>query len=180
MKGKWLLLLLPLLGFFSCAGGPEPAAPEAPPPAAEVYREPVAAPAPVEETFDPATITQEEFEDTKNTIQRLAENLNRIISAKDYNSWLSYLGEGRREEIHSPEYLQATSETRALKSQGVVLKTAQDYFTYVVVPSRANARVDDIEFESQNRVKAYTVLQNGTRLRLYDLEKSQGDWKIIN
>jgi hypothetical protein len=181
MKGKWLLLVLPLLGVFSCAGDPEPAEPEAPPPVVEVYQEPVAAPVPEEETFDPTTITQEVFEDTKSEIQRLVENLNRIISAKDYDSWLSYLGESRREEIHSPEYLQMTSETRALKSQGLVLKTAQDYFIYVVVPSRANARADDIEFVSQNRVKAYTVNQNGTsRLRLFDLEKNQGSWKIIN
>jgi uncharacterized protein YigE (DUF2233 family) len=50
----------------------------------------------------------------------------------------------------------------------------------VVVPSRANDRVDDIEFASQKRVKAYTVTPNGTRLRLYDLEHIGDQWKIIN
>jgi hypothetical protein len=48
------------------------------------------------------------------------------------------------------------------------------------VPSRANDRVDDIEFISQKRVKAYTVSQKGERLRLYDLEKTNEGWKIIN
>jgi hypothetical protein len=67
-----------------------------------------------------------------------------------------------------------------LKNQKIVLKSLEDYFLYVVVPSRANDRVDDIEFIGQNRVKAYTITSKGQRLRLYELEKTAGNWNIVN
>jgi hypothetical protein len=181
MKGKWLLLLFPLLGFFSCAGEPEPVEPEEPVYIEEFYSEPVSVVPAEEEDFDPATITEEVFADTLTEVQHFIEDLNGLISGKNYNSWLAYLGDSYLQMINSPEYLQRISESSILKKQKVVLKTAQDYFTYVVVPSRASARVDDIEFITQNRVKAFTLNQGGDqRLRLYDLEKSQGNWKIIN
>jgi hypothetical protein len=59
------------------------------------------------------------------------------------------------------------------------LKSLEDYFLYVVVPSRDNDHVDDIEFVTQSRVKAYTETPKGQR-RLYDLESSGNTWKIIN
>jgi hypothetical protein len=62
----------------------------------------------------------------------------------------------------------------------VVLRTARDYFTNVVVPARKNDRVDDIEFISANQVKAYTVDSQGQRLVLYNLDKTDGEWKITN
>jgi hypothetical protein len=181
MKGKWFLLLFPLLGFFSCAGEPEPVEPEEPVLVEEFYQEPVVVEVPKEEeNFDPATITEEVFADTLGEVQRFIEDLNGLISGKNFNSWLAYLGDTYRQMINSPEYLQRISEMPTLKKQGIVLKSAEDYFSQVVVPSRANARVDDIEFVSQNRVKAFTLDRNGTRLRLYDLEKGQENWKIIN
>jgi hypothetical protein len=125
-------------------------------------------------------ITEEEFNFTKAEIQALVENLNGIIRAKNYNAWLDYLGEEYLVERSSPEYLARISEQPRLKSQNIVLTGPEDYFFYVVVPSRANDRVDDIEFIAKNRVKAYTINVNGQRLRLYDLENRENSWKIIN
>jgi hypothetical protein len=71
-----------------------------------------------------------------------------------------------------------------MKTRKIVLKTAEDYFIHVVVPSRANSRVDDIEFIGQNRVKAFSVNKNRAgeeqRLVLYNLERSGNSWIIIN
>jgi hypothetical protein len=71
-----------------------------------------------------------------------------------------------------------------MRTRGIVVRSAQDYFTHVVVPSRANSRVDDIEFISSERVMAYSLSTNRDgitqRLRLYDLERSGDTWKIIN
>jgi hypothetical protein len=59
----------------------------------------------------------------------------------------------------------------------------------VVVPSRSNSRVDEIEFTAQNRVRVYYVersrktdenVAETRRLRLYELEKSGDTWKIID
>jgi hypothetical protein len=62
----------------------------------------------------------------------------------------------------------------------VELKTARDYFIGVVVPAHQNDRVEDIEFVSTNQVTAYTKNNKGERLILYNLENTDGEWKITN
>jgi len=136
---------------------------------------------PVEEsTFDPASISQEVFDTTKGEVQALIEKLNQIIRNKDYESWVQYLSPGYRAVLSDSDFLKNVSESSRLKNQKIVLKNLEDYFLYVVVPSRANDRVDDIEFISKNRVKAYTITNKGQRLRLYELEKTAGNWNIVN
>jgi hypothetical protein len=130
--------------------------------------------------FDPASITPELFQSTKIDVQHFIGELNRVIRAKDYHTWTSNLDASYFEAINSPAFLQQLSGSSFLQSRNIVLKTAQDYFFQVVVPSRANSRVDDIEFISSTRVKAYTLSPGGQRLRLYDLEHSDRGWKIIN
>jgi hypothetical protein len=137
----------------------------------------------VETNFDPASITTEEFISTKEEIQELIEEINRIIRAKDYNKWVSYLAEDFIEIINSQDYLTQLSEiSGGLKSRNIVLKTPQDYFTYVVIPSRENVRVDprldDIEFLSHNRVKAFTINARKQRLRLFEFVRIGDNWKI--
>ena len=133
-----------------------------------------------EAVFDPLSITKEERETTIVEIQQLIQRLNGIIRAKNFNAWVSYLSSDYFALISSAEYLDRISQSTVLVKQNIVLKSAQDYFTHVVVPSRTNDRVDDIEFESHTRVKAYTLNTRGDRLRLYDLEKTGNNWKIIN
>lgn len=130
--------------------------------------------------FDPGSISQEVFDSTKVDVQQFIANLNQIIRSRDYTTWVSHLGSDYFAEKSSPEYLAQISEQPRLKTQKIVLAAPEDYFIHVVVPSRANDRVDDIEFISPTRVKAYTVNPNGQRLRLYDLEHSENTWKIIN
>jgi hypothetical protein len=131
-----------------------------------------------EPQFESANISQEEFDTTKADIQRLIETLNKVIQARDFNAWLSYLTDDYIAAINSKNYLARLSEiSPLLKSQKIVLKTPEDYFTYVVVPSRINARVDDIEFDRYSHVKAF-ALRGKTRLRLFELEKFDNRWKI--
>jgi hypothetical protein len=120
------------------------------------------------------------FDSTKVDVQNFIQNLNKIISRKDYKAWAEHLGEEYFAEISSPAFLSATSNQPRLRTQKIVLSSAEDYFNHVVVPSRADDRVDDIEFVGQNRVTAYRVTPGGQRLRLYELEGVGNSWKIIN
>jgi len=138
-----------------------------------------------EETFDPSTVTQEYYDYTMEEVQHFIEELNGIIRSRNYNLWRAALSDDYFYEISSPRNLEQLTEQPAMKTRKIVLRTARDYFTYVVVPSRANSRVDAIEFISKNRVKAFTIITNRAgeeqqRLRLYDLEKIDDIWKIIN
>jgi hypothetical protein len=142
-------------------------------------RTPEAEAAPV--TFDPGTITEVVFNNTKKEAQEFIENLNKIIRARDYKAWVASLDEDYLSRIASPENLSMYSNSSRLRSARIVLRTAYDYFNYVVVPSRANDHVGDIVFVSETRIKAYTLGANGQKLRLYDLQKeADNTWKIIN
>ena len=136
------------------------------------------------ETFDPARVSQEYYVSTRVEVQQFIEGLNQIIRSRNYNAWRAALSPEHFAEISSPQNLREISELPAMKTRNIILRTPQDYFTHVVVPSRANSRVDDIEFISMNRVKAFTITTNRAgeevRLRLYDLEKINNTWTIIN
>jgi hypothetical protein len=136
------------------------------------------------EVFDPGSVSQEYYVLTKEDVQHFIEELNFIIRSRNYNAWRNALSPGYFAQISSAENLQQMSDTPAMKTRGIVLRTPEDYFINVVVPSRANSRVDDIEFVSRDRVKAFTITTSRSgeeqRLRLYDLERSGNMWKIIN
>jgi hypothetical protein len=190
---KWMPLFLLVLA--ACAGRPaippgkEPLGipavlspevfPEIPPeiPAEIPETGPVAA---EDEIFDPGSISEEVFNATKMDVQKFIRDLNRIIRAKNYEAWVDHLGEAYFSQISSPEYLSQISESARLKTRQIRINTPQDYFIHVVVPSRADDRVDDIEFVSPTRVKAFTITAKKQRLRLYDLEWSNNGWKIVN
>jgi len=138
----------------------------------------------LEENFNPSTVTREYYDTTMDEVRHFINDLNRVISTRNYNLWRAALSDGYFNEISSQENLQKVSEQPAMRTRRIVLRTPEDYFLNVVVPSRANSRVDDIEFISRNRVKAFTITTNSAgevqRLRLYDLEKIGNTWKIIN
>jgi hypothetical protein len=145
-----------------------------PPPAQATVETPPAPPA--EPVFDPSSITQEVFDTAKADIQRLVEDLNRIIRAQNYNTWLTYLSVEYRNRINSREFLNEINTYPGVRGR---INSARDYFNYVVVPSRTNDHVDDIEFISQQAVRAYTLGSQGQRLVLYDLEYINNRWMIV-
>jgi len=206
--GKSVLIVLLLAGLvFSCGTGPAP--PEAssvvqeevpPAPPAPVGEKPQAE-APVEtpvnntNTFDPKNVSEEVFKVAKTEITVTIFELNWIIKAKDYKAWVNHLSDSYFEEISSKAFLDEKTDELYRRDQIVaqnlgrdpnlvekkILRTPMDYFNYVVVPSRANDRLDDISFITETRVRAYTVDERrGQRLVLYDLAHINDKWLIVN
>ena len=171
-------------------------APASPPPAAEVQPAPQKQPAESAPpaAFNPASITKEQFLSTKADVNALIENLNKIIRARNFNAWRTYLSDSYFAEISSQAFLAGMTDDLYKRDQIVasnlgrdpkkvqkkILRTPKDYFDNVVVPSRSDDHLDDIAFISENRVKAYTKDSRGQRLVLYDLELINNNWKIIN
>jgi hypothetical protein len=184
----WLLAMLMLVSatILACTTPPElPPQAGDPPEAAvpvKVVPEQVAvasSPAPVEPMpFDPASVSVELKQTTFVNVQELILNLNKIIQAKDFSEWSKVLTQDYRAYYSSPETLAKLSESSVLKRQGIVLKSLEDYFRYVVYPSRQNDRVDDIEFIEPSRIRAILINPKGERLVLYNLEKIGDTWKI--
>jgi len=136
------------------------------------------------ENFDPTKISQAKYVSTRDEVQKFIEQQNKLIKERNFDAWRKSLSDEYFAEISSKENLKRISDQPAMKTRKIILRTAQDYFDYVVVPSRADLRVDEIEFISENRVKAFTMITNKAgeeqRLRLYDLEKIDNSWTIIN
>jgi hypothetical protein len=177
MKGRipGILILLGVISVVSCTSGPKPEETQAAPVTNTTVRQ---------DDFDPSKVTQEQYSSTMDEVQHFIEELNRVVRSRNYNAWRAALSPDYFASISSPENLQEISEQPAMKTRRIVLRSAQDYFTHVVVPSRANSRVDGIEFIGHSRVKAFTINTNRAgeeqRLLLYSLEKIGDSWKIIN
>ena len=150
---------------------------------------------PVNNTFDPNNVSEEMFRTAKTEITVTIFELNWIIKAKDYKAWVNHLSEPYFLEISSKSFLDEKTDELYRRDQIVaqntgrdpglvekrILRTAMDYFNYVVVPSRANDKLDDISFITETRVRAYTVDERrGQRLVLYDLAHIDDKWLIVN
>ena len=141
------------------------------------------------DTQSSGSISQEAYDHVFNEVKAFVENLNMVIQNKNYNRWREALSEERLREISSPMFLATASNTTSMRRRGIVLKTLNDYFLYVVVPSRANSQVDKIEIMDNKRVKViymHTRKVEGSEdktetvpLLVYELIKDGNTWKII-
>lgn len=122
-------------------------------------------------------VTEAYYEETLDDVRQLIATLNTIIRNGDYRAWLTYLTPAYIAKFSDPTTLSALSESPLLQKQGIHLTSLQDYFTYVVAPSRTDALVDDVDFVSKHHVRAIAVI-NGQRYILYDLRFDGGSWKI--
>lgn len=122
-------------------------------------------------------ITQEEYKKTFLEVERVIDELNSIIKAGDYNRWEQYLTPKFISAVMDPKNLKKINEQPLLKRNNIEIKTLHDYFMYVVVPSRASVRLDDLIFTDQNKVKAFMFVRQDPVL-IYQLEKIGETWKI--
>jgi len=188
---KIILSILLFTGFFyySCATEEPVEQPAAEPAVAEpAPQEEMTAQEPSEEaeaaTEESSTemednyiVSQELYEQTFDEIEALIKELNKVISKKQYNRWLTYLSTGYTRKYNSTGVLDEINEYPQLKDNGIILKNLKDYFDWVVVPSRSRAVLGEIVFVSETKVVAYSSF-DGKRAKLYQLEKNDGKWKI--
>lgn len=121
--------------------------------------------------------TEEQYLKTFREVQEVIAALTRIIAAGDYDGWTQYLTAEYIASRSSPAFLADASNAPILKKNGIVLRTLRDYFDNVVVRSRLQATLDDIQFLDETHVKAIGAVQ-GTAVILYYLVDEGGRWKV--
>ncbi len=146
--------------------------PESPPPEPEPEPEPE----PQEEQVE-VEISEELYEKTFDEVEAVIGELNAIVREKDFGAWLGYLTQRYTDYYSNPNVLLQQSQRPVLERNEIVLESIEDYFTYVFVPSRANLRLDDIVFLSDNTVEAIMVIDE-KRYVLYLLKRVDDRWKI--
>ena len=122
-------------------------------------------------------VTEEVYTETFEDIRSLIGELNSIIRSENYDVWLDYLTEAYIDHFSSSQVLRENSDQPLLKKYDINLRTLKDYFRYVVVPSRSNARLDDLVFIDKEHVKAIMIIKD-QRTILYRLSKIDRNWKI--
>jgi len=122
-------------------------------------------------------VTQELYRRTFDEVQDAIADLNALIAAENYDGWRAYLTADYITRTSSPEYLAKASRSGVLQKSGIVLHSLQDYFENVVVRSRVQATLTDINFVDETHVKALTVI-DGRPVILYYLVREDGRWKV--
>ncbi len=162
---RFFIALAAAMALFSCASQPKTEATH-PPRTAAAQGEPgqfVPSPELYSRTFDEA--------------KKVIADLTRLISEQDYDGWRSYLTADYVARTSDPDFLARASTSGVLRKSGIVLRTLKDYFEYVVVRSRVQASLDDINFVDATHVKALTIV-DGRPVILYYLVQEGGRWKV--
>lgn len=181
LKMKALLVIFLALVLFACTTNPSQ------PPATTESVDPPAGTEPTPETPSIAVepekakgefkVSQDVYEQTFEEIQELIAKLNRVISNKQFDRWITFLSKPYIRKYNSKETLNAFNQYPQLLENNIVLASLQDYFKWVVVPSRSQAELKEIIFSGENHVIAYSVYE-GQRAKLYEFEKIDGSWMI--
>lgn len=179
-----ILLLIALLVFSACTSI-EPADPAADEPQPEVQEQPTEKESePAEEAEVEQDISEEDFEVSEEVfdqtfmeVEAVIAELNSLIRQEQYQEWLTYLTEDYRSYYSSPQQLERYSESERLQSAGIQLKNLEDFFRHVVVPSRANLRLDDLVFLNEKSVEAIMIVRD-QRISVYRLRLVDNEWKI--
>jgi vacuolar-type H+-ATPase subunit H len=121
--------------------------------------------------------TEEVYRETFQDVEDYISELNNIIRNQDYEQWVGFLTPLYKESLADPEFLLSISERPVIKNRNLSVESLRDYFEYVVVPSRANIRLDDLVFLSDKEVEA--IMQIGdTKITVYRLVRTDEGWKI--
>ncbi len=171
---KILIALLAIAGLLGSCAAPSPPAQEEPEQAVQRQAEQEPETTDGREEF---VVSEEVYTRTFDEIEEFIRNLNEIIRNEDYETWLTYLSDKYVERTDDPEYLEQQSQKPLLKKNNIHLRSLKDYFTYVVVPSRTQAKLDEIEFIDEDYVEAFAMIRN-TRALLYLLVRENDNWKI--
>ena len=128
--------------------------------------------------FEGISITKKDKEIAKSEIEEVVKKLNEITAKKDYGRWRYWLSKDYIKEFSKPEVLKKTSEGLPSNLKGKQLKSIEDYFYYVFVPSRQNGRVDDIEYLTPTKVRVWKI-EPTRKLIFYNLEKMDDRWLLV-
>lgn len=123
-------------------------------------------------------VSKEVYDQTFAEVNFFLKKIHSIILKKDFDTWKTICTEEYLKKYSTGQTLQELSEKPQLKEQNIVLKNIKDYFVEVFIPSRANTKLDKIEFVTKFRVKALSIIADKAYV-VYLLEKDENnEWKI--
>ncbi len=128
------------------------------------------------------SISLDTFNADKAAIVKKISELNVIMAKRDYNSWLKYIEPESQKYWSSAPNLAKASEKLPKNVKGLKLRTLQDYFIYVFIPSRNGRTIDEIRYNSADSIRAVQISKNedggNSIVVYYNFVRQNGDWKV--
>lgn len=129
----------------------------------------------VSELNDTTVISKNTFEEDQKEILQTIENLSEIMEKQDFDAWCTYISPESLNYWRNPSNLRKAASR--LRSKGLSLKTTEDYFKFVFIPSRKGRIVNKIRYISSESVKAVQVNDENTTV-YYNFIKLDKKWLI--
>lgn len=110
----------------------------------------------------------------------LFETIEEKIIAEDFDGWYNSLSGNYRSFIEDPdELLKMSRKSGYLKRKKIVLRSAKDYFDYIVIPSREGIALKYVNFQriDEKNIKVNCMLDGNTNF-VYDFVYENESWKL--
>lgn len=121
-------------------------------------------------------VSKEEFSDDKTTILNSIADLSSIMETKNYQEWLKYIDPTSIAYYSNPANLRKAEKKLPYKT--IQIRTINDYFLYVFIPSRKRSQVDEIRYISKTDIKAVQVKEDFSTVVYYYFKKVDGKWMV--
>ena len=121
-------------------------------------------------------VTKEEFNEDKAAILKIIEELSVIMENKNVEGWLKYIEPESIKYYKNPVNLQKAQQK--LPNKTVKLRSINDYFKYVFIPSRKRSKVDEIRYISKTSIKAVQVKTDKSIVVYYYFTKIGNQWFV--
>lgn len=110
----------------------------------------------------------------------LFETIEEKIIAEDFDGWYNSLSSNYRAFIEDPdELLKMSKKSGYLKRKKIVLRSAKDYFDYIVIPSREGIALKYVNFQriDEKNIKVNCMLDGNANF-VYDFVYENESWKL--
>lgn len=113
-------------------------------------------------------------------ISGLFDTIEEKIIEGDFDGWYNSLSRNYRAFIENPdELLKMSKKSAYLKRKKITLRSAKDYFDYIVIPSREGIALRYVNFHriDEKNIKVNCVLDGNTNF-VYDFVYENESWKL--
>jgi hypothetical protein len=148
---------------------PKPAAAQPAAPAQPVSTEYARSVAALDTAVSEATFNQD-----RDAIMKTIAELETIMATQDVVQWRRYLSPSSVAYLKNQQNMKTVS---ARLPGNLTVRTDEDYFKYVFVPSRQGRKIEEIRYVSSTVTKAVQVRQNDDVIYYY-FEKMNGRWLV--
>lgn len=125
---------------------------------------------------DAVIVPPKVFEEDKNQIFLIINDLDRIMKTKDFDSWISYLNPDSYDYWANRHNLQELSRN-LIPLGGKQINNIREYFETFFIPARRGRIVDEIRYVTPTHVKVVQY-KNKTDIIYYFFDKIDGEWKL--